>query len=60
MPFVPKYSREEVERLVNTGGLSLWQIYELEHQHPLNKLTHFVGIPTILLSLVWPLISWRV
>lgn len=59
MPFVPRYSREQVERLVDAGNLSLWQVYELEHQHPLNKATHLVGIPTILLSLAWPFVSWK-
>ena len=58
MPFVPKYSHEEVERLITTGGLSALEVYRLKHQHPLNRLTHFVGIPTIAASIVFPLFAW--
>ena len=58
MPFVPKYSHEEVERMIATGGLSALEVYRLKHQHPLNRLTHFVGIPTIAASIVFPLFAW--
>lgn len=26
--------------------------YKIDHQHPLNRLSHYIGIPMILLSLV--------
>jgi uncharacterized membrane protein YGL010W len=58
MPFVPMYSHEEVERMIAGGGLSAFEVYRLKHQHPLNRLTHFIGIPTIVLSIVFPLFAW--
>ena len=58
MPFVPKYSHEEVERMVAGGGLSAFEVYRLKHQHPLNRLTHVIGIPTIVVSIAFPLFAW--
>ena len=58
MPFVPKYSHEDVERMIAAGGLSAFDVYRLKHQHPLNQLTHFIGIPTIAASFGFPLFAW--
>lgn len=58
MPFVPKYSHEEVERMVAGDGLSAFDVYRLKHQHPLNRLTHVIGIPTIVVSIAFPLFAW--
>ena len=58
MPFIPKYSHEEVERMIAGGDLSAYEVYHLKHQHPLNRLTHFIGIPTIALSIAYPLFAW--
>jgi uncharacterized membrane protein YGL010W len=58
MPFIPKYSHEEVERMIARGGLSAFEVYRLKHQHPLNRLTHFIGIPTLAASIAYPLFSW--
>lgn len=33
--------------------------YKSKHRHPLNRLTHTVGIPLIVLSLPLFLFSWR-
>ena len=33
--------------------------YKAKHQHPLNRLTHSVGIPMIVISLPLFLFSWR-
>jgi uncharacterized membrane protein YGL010W len=33
--------------------------YKAKHQHPLNKLAHTIGIPTILLSLPLFFFTWR-
>ena len=33
--------------------------YTAKHQHPLNTLTHSIGIPLILISLPLFLFSWR-
>ena len=33
--------------------------YKAGHQHPLNKLTHTIGIPMIVLSLPLFLFNWR-
>jgi uncharacterized membrane protein YGL010W len=33
--------------------------YKAKHQHPLNKLTHSLGIPMIVISLPLFLFSWR-
>jgi uncharacterized membrane protein YGL010W len=58
MPFIPKYSHEEVERMIAGGGLSAFEVYRLKHQHPLNRLTHFIGIPVLVVSIVYPLFAW--
>lgn len=33
--------------------------YEADHQHPINHLTHIIGIPLILSSLIWFFFDWR-
>jgi uncharacterized membrane protein YGL010W len=33
--------------------------YKAKHQHPVNKLTHSVGIPMIVVSLPLFFVSWR-
>lgn len=33
--------------------------YQTKHQHPLNKLSHSIGIPLIVISLPLCLLSWR-
>jgi uncharacterized membrane protein YGL010W len=33
--------------------------YKAKHQHPLNRLTHSIGIPMIVLSLPLFLFNWR-
>ncbi|HKS08713.1 MAG TPA: DUF962 domain-containing protein [Pyrinomonadaceae bacterium] len=33
--------------------------YKAKHQHPLNRLTHSIGIPMIVLSLPVLFFSWR-
>ncbi|HEX4899589.1 MAG TPA: DUF962 domain-containing protein [Pyrinomonadaceae bacterium] len=33
--------------------------YKAKHQHPLNKLTHSIGIPLIVLSLPLFFFNWR-
>jgi uncharacterized membrane protein YGL010W len=33
--------------------------YKAKHQHPLNRLTHSVGIPMIVVSLPLFIFSWR-
>ena len=58
MPFVPKYSHEEVERMVAGGGLNAFEVYRLKYQHPLNRLTHVIGIPTIVVSIALTLFAW--
>jgi len=58
MPFVPKYSHQEVDRIIADGGLSLFEIYRLKHQHPINRLMHVVGTPIIAASIAFPLFAW--
>ena len=58
MPLVPKYPHEEVERMIAAAGVSAFEIYRLKHQHPLNRLTHFIGIPMIAISIAFPLFAW--
>ncbi|TCP53710.1 uncharacterized protein DUF962 [Tumebacillus sp. BK434] len=36
--------------------LSFMERYNRDHQHPMNKLTHAIGIPMIVVSL--PLVFW--
>ena len=33
--------------------------YKAKHQHPLNRLTHNIGIPMIVFSLVLVFFNWR-
>jgi uncharacterized membrane protein YGL010W len=33
--------------------------YKVKHRHPLNRLSHSIGIPLILISLPLFLINWR-
>ncbi|MFC4078043.1 Mpo1-like protein [Salinithrix halophila] len=33
--------------------------YRKDHQHPVNQLTHAVGIPMIALSLPWFFFNWK-
>ena len=38
---------------------SLVENYKAKHQHPLNKLTHLIGIPMIVLSVPLFFVNWR-
>ena len=38
---------------------SLIENYKAKHRHPLNKLTHSIGIPMIVLSLPLFFFNWR-
>jgi uncharacterized membrane protein YGL010W len=38
---------------------SFTENYKSKHQHPLNRLTHIVGIPMIVLSLPLLFVDWR-
>ena len=38
---------------------SFVEYYRAKHRHPLNKLSHSIGIPLILLSLLSFFFSWR-
>lgn len=58
MPFVPRYSNEEVDRMVSNDDLGPLEVYRLRHQHPLNQLTHIIGIPTVGASFAYPIIAW--
>lgn len=34
--------------------------YKAKHQHPMNKLTHSIGIPMIIVSLVVVFLNWKI
>jgi uncharacterized membrane protein YGL010W len=38
---------------------SFFEIYKAKHRHPLNKLTHSIGIPLIVASLPLAVLNWR-
>lgn len=38
---------------------SLVENYKAKHQHPLNKLSHSIGVPLIVVSLPLFFVSWR-
>ena len=38
---------------------SFMENYKAKHQHPLNKLTHNIGIPLIVISLPLVFFNWR-
>ncbi len=40
-------------------GRSLLENYREQHQHPLNRALHFVGIPLIVFSLIFFFFNWR-
>ena len=46
--------------MVAGGDLSAFEVYRLKHQQPLNRLTHVIGIPTIVVSIAFPLFAWGV
>jgi uncharacterized membrane protein YGL010W len=39
---------------------SFMENYRAKHQHPLNRLTHYIGIPLIVVSLVYLFFNWKV
>lgn len=39
---------------------SFMENYKAKHRHPLNRLTHNIGIPMIVISLVVIFFNWRV
>jgi uncharacterized membrane protein YGL010W len=41
------------------SNLSFMERYKRDHQHPMNKLTHAVGIPMIVVSLGVVFFSWE-
>ena len=41
-------------------ALSFIEKYKAEHRHPMNRLTHSIGIPMIVVSLVWAIFNWKV
>ncbi|MGE0707484.1 MAG: Mpo1-like protein [Planctomycetota bacterium] len=53
-----RFSPEEVARLLASGRPTRLQAYALQHQHPLNQLTHMVGIPLLLVSAIWLPLAW--
>ena len=55
-----RYGPEEISRRMAGGQLTRWQIYALQHQHPLNRMLHTVGVPLILFSAIWLVISWPI
>ena len=34
--------------------------YKAEHRHPMNRLTHTIGIPMIVVSIVWFFFNWKI
>ena len=42
------------------GTIQRWiDRYHADHNHPLNHLTHFIGIPAIVVSLVVVFFNWK-
>ncbi|MBZ5552883.1 MAG: DUF962 domain-containing protein [Acidobacteriia bacterium] len=39
---------------------SFMENYRAKHQHPLNRLTHYIGIPMIVASLVYLFFDWKI
>jgi uncharacterized membrane protein YGL010W len=39
---------------------SFLEKYRAEHTHPMNRLTHSIGIPMIVLSLIVVLFNWQI
>jgi uncharacterized membrane protein YGL010W len=39
---------------------SFMENYRAKHQHPLNRLTHYIGIPMIVVSLGYLFFSWKI
>ncbi|MFC7442081.1 Mpo1-like protein [Laceyella putida] len=34
--------------------------YHEDHQHPINRLLHAIGIPLIIFSLIWFFVDWSI
>ena len=58
MSFEPRYGPEEVRRLVAQQTLGPFELYWILHQHPLNQLTHCLGIPLVIASVIVPVAGW--
>ncbi|HIA27160.1 MAG: DUF962 domain-containing protein [Bacillota bacterium] len=44
----------------DSGSVGSWiDRYRADHNHPLNHLTHFIGIPAIVASLVVVFFNWQ-
>jgi uncharacterized membrane protein YGL010W len=39
---------------------SFLEEYKAKHQHPMNKLTHSIGIPMIIVSLIVVFFNWKI
>jgi len=39
---------------------SFMENYRAKHQHPLNRLSHYIGIPVIVVSLAYLVFNWKV
>lgn len=39
---------------------SFMESYRSKHQHPWNRATHYVGIPMILVAIVYVFFSWKI
>jgi len=49
----------ETEVLTSFMQQDFFSNYKAKHQHPLNRLTHSIGIPMIVVSLPLFLFNWR-
>jgi uncharacterized membrane protein YGL010W len=56
--WTPEVPPDEVRRRLDAGGLDRREAYRLQHQHPLNRATHVVGIPLVIASAVVPFVVW--
>ncbi|HDR7506886.1 TPA: DUF962 domain-containing protein, partial [Bacillus toyonensis] len=37
----------------------MFKKYRDDHQHPMNKFFHFIGIPTIIISIFILFVNWK-
>lgn len=51
------------DNFARVGGIDMWERwvrqYREDHQHPVNKALHAVGIPAIVVALSLLFVSWK-
>jgi len=58
MPLSAPHDEHATQKALPDAKPSLTETYRQKHQHPLNQLTHMIGIPMLFVSVLYPLFAW--